>query len=300
MSSAGWYPDPGGQPGMFRYWDGRSWSPTVSPTPYTAPPLLNQPQLTVRSGSQPAGGYPAGSYPGATPQRRRPFGAFAIIGLVIAALVVGGFALVNSGLLNPFGRNGGVPSNPTDFCPKQSTVAPTTQTTQPAGRVQGGKLSFPRQGSPWEAPQPETRVPFGRDVLEQHVMVQENYDRLGASWVASILVGELVAGDGFFSPEEGSKIVSKCVMGVFYGDAVLARTDRVNKAVTVDGKDAWLLEMHLGFTIPGLNETGETAIILIVATGTESSSIYYASIPDSRPELLVTARQVQTQLRVEG
>ncbi|MCC6496489.1 MAG: DUF2510 domain-containing protein, partial [Propionibacteriaceae bacterium] len=22
MSSAGWYPDPGGQPGLFRYWTG--------------------------------------------------------------------------------------------------------------------------------------------------------------------------------------------------------------------------------------------------------------------------------------
>ena len=44
--------------------------------------------------------------------------------------------------------------------------------------------------------------------------------------------------------------------------------------------------MHLTFEIPGLQETGETAIIMIVATAPESSSIYYASIPDSRPDLL--------------
>ena len=58
--------------------------------------------------------------------------------------------------------------------------------------------------------------------------------------------------------------------------------------------------MHLTFEIPGLQETGETAIIMIVATAPESSSIYYASIPDSRPDLLQTARQIQGQLRVEA
>ena len=31
-------------------------------------------------------------------------------------------------------------------------------------------------------------------------MVEQNFDGLGSSWVASILVGELIAGDGFFSP----------------------------------------------------------------------------------------------------
>lgn len=100
--------------------------------------------------------------------------------------------------------------------------------------------------------------------------------------------GELVAGDGF--PQQGSEIVTRCVLGVFYGDVAVSRQDVVSQATTVDGKDAWVTEMHLGFSIKGLNETGETAIIVIVATSDESSSLYYASIPDSRPELLATAR----------
>ncbi|WP_084635077.1 DUF2510 domain-containing protein [Propionicicella superfundia] len=29
MSQPGWYPDPGGAPGQFRYWDGTTWSPIV-------------------------------------------------------------------------------------------------------------------------------------------------------------------------------------------------------------------------------------------------------------------------------
>lgn len=296
MSQAGWYPDPGGQPGMFRYWDGRAWSPTLSPTPYGPQPLLNQPPLAVRSGDAP---YAPGQVE--APQRR-PFGAWAIIALVIVALIAGGGALLTSGVLNPFTPTQSAPSNPTDFCPKRRVGDPTptaVQRAQPAGRVQGGQLSYPLLGAPWAPPAYEDRVPFGRDALEQNVLLHENYNGRN-SWVASVLVGELVAGDGFFSPQQGSEIVSKCIMGAFYSDAVLTREDRVNRATTLDGHDAWLLEMHLGFNIAGLDETGETAIILIVATGEASSSLYYASIPDSRPDLLATARQVQQQLRVEG
>ena len=307
MSAAGWYPDPGGQSGMFRYWDGSAWSATLSPNPYVGPPASAHPgQLPVTTGSVP-GAYPGAgqvgspyAYDAGAARQRRPIGALALIAVVVIALIVGLVALFGNGSLNPFGGPGPV-SNPTqDVCPKKKVVDPSQAPhVNPAGRVQGGKLSYPQLGAPWGAPQMEDRVPFGRDVYEQSVMVEENYDGLGSSWVASILVGELVAGDGFFSPKEGSEIVSRCIMGVFYADAVLDRKDVVNQATTVDGKDAWILEMHLGFNIPRLKEKGETAIIVIVATGTETSSIYNATIPDSRPELLATARSVQKQLRVE-
>ena len=298
MSQAGWYPDPGGQPGMFRYWDGRAWSQTVSPTPFGGGPQGPQQPLLVRASD--AG--PAAADTLQEGRRRRPIGAFLVIALVVVGLVVGGGALLTGGLLSPGAGNQGAPSNPTDFCPPQPLTLPTmTQRAQPAGRVQGGMLSYPLLGAPWNPPNGnELRVPFGRDVMEQNVILHPNYDGLGHSWVASVLVAELDAGDGFFSPQQGAEIVSRCLMGEFYGDAVLTRTDLVNEATSVDGRDAWLLEMHLDFSIPDLSETGETAIILIVSTGEASSSLYYASIPDSRPDLLAESRQVQQNLRVES
>ncbi|MDR3070001.1 MAG: DUF2510 domain-containing protein [Propionibacteriaceae bacterium] len=33
MSKAGWYPDPGGQSGQYRYWDGNNWTTSVSADP---------------------------------------------------------------------------------------------------------------------------------------------------------------------------------------------------------------------------------------------------------------------------
>ncbi|MCL2317083.1 MAG: DUF2510 domain-containing protein [Actinomycetia bacterium] len=37
MSPPGWYPDPGGAPGRFRYWDGHQWSPQTASAPGSVP-----------------------------------------------------------------------------------------------------------------------------------------------------------------------------------------------------------------------------------------------------------------------
>lgn len=302
MSQAGWYPDPGGQQGMFRWWDGQAWTPHVTANQFTPPPTQVPGMMPIREAA-PTGTPHTYTYDELNRQSSKKGPAFAVIivGLLVVGLIFGGWYLLNG--FRPGGLGGDAPaSNPTgDVCPKMSTKPEDlTPKSAPAGRVQGGKLSYPRQGAPWGWVQPDNRVPFGRDAFGQNVTVERNYNGRGNSWVASLLVGELVAGDGFFSPQQGSEIVTRCVLGVFYGDAQVQRQDRVSQATTVDGKDAWVTEMHLSFHIPGLKETGETAIIVIVATGAESSSLYYASIPDSRPDLLQTAKQIQSQLRVES
>lgn len=37
MATPGWYPDPAGRPGAFRYWDGADWASDTSQQPYAAP-----------------------------------------------------------------------------------------------------------------------------------------------------------------------------------------------------------------------------------------------------------------------
>jgi hypothetical protein len=181
-------------------------------------------------------------------------------------------------------------------CPRTTqSLAPVIHTAD--GRVHGGMLSFPRLGSPWGAPRTDGRVPFGRDVMEQSATVETNPSGT-VTWVASVLVAELAAGDGFYSPQEGSEIVVKCILGAFYGDAVVTRADTVNKAMSVGGKDAWLVETHLTFDVPGITTKGETAIVLIVATSLEASSLFYASIPDTSPQYLQPARDTMAALTV--
>ena len=38
MAQPGWFPDPGGQAGMFRYWDGTAWTDQLSADPGGQPP----------------------------------------------------------------------------------------------------------------------------------------------------------------------------------------------------------------------------------------------------------------------
>ena len=104
-----------------------------------------------------------------------------------------------------------------------------------------------------------------------------------------ILVGELQAGDGFFTPEQGAQIVVKCILGKFYGDNPVNSNVKVNEKVTIDGHEGWLVESQLTFDIEGLETKGELLIVAIVSAGNRSG-LYYASIPDTTPELVQPAR----------
>ncbi|MPM39036.1 hypothetical protein SDC9_85667 [bioreactor metagenome] len=282
----GWYPDPSGAPGRYRFWDGARWTTAVSRDPFSPPP-----------GATPPGG-PTPS-PGPTGSRPRAAGwwlAAAAIVVVMALVVVGVVRL--AGTLAPFTSAGGQAT--TQVCPPATGQTPTASAQPQDGRVHGGQLSFPQLAAPFGAVLPAPDVPFARDTHQQEVLVQPDFDGRGSSWVATVMVGDLYAGDGFFSPQDGSRIVVDCVIGRFYGNAQVTRADVRNEATTIDGHDAWLVESKLSFDLRGLDTKGERLIVAIVSTGPSSSGIFYASIPDTTPTLLEPARQALAGLRVDG
>lgn len=305
---AGWYPDPGGGAGLYRYWDGRVWSAATSANPSAPPPA---PVLGTASSPAPgtsmsgsasfSGPGSGGAYAGvsATPRRRSAWGWWlGAAALLVVLVVVGVFALRAIG--GSAGPGSGVPGGQAsqNACPPsiEETASPAPDPAD--GRVHGGPLSYPKLGSPWGAPQGEVRVPFGSDVQSQLVDVEPAYDGTH-NWVASVLVAELQAGDGFFTPEQGSQIVVRCILGAFYGDNPVTSDVQVNRGLKIDGRDAWLVESKLSFEIEGLKTKGELLIVAIVATGA-TAGLYYASIPDTRPELVKPARNVLAALTVDG
>jgi hypothetical protein len=334
-ANPGWYPDPGGGQGLFRYWDGKAWSAATSPNPSAPPPSQGLVGGgTPQQGSQPygQGGQTGSGESGQTPgygqggqpsygqsaydpsvgtayadyqeleKRKSPIGwwiagaALLIIIIVVAVLAIRAVTGGDTGT-----TGGGPAAQPSqDACPPQSTASPDAPASHPAdGRVHGGPVSYPQLGSPWSAPQPESRVPFGSDVQSQVVGVETNYDGQGSNWVASILVGELQAGDGFFTPEQGSQIVVKCILGSFYGNNPVKSNIKVNEKLTIDEHEGWLVESQLTFDIEGLETKGELLIVAIVSAGNRSG-LYYASIPDTTPELVQPARDALKQLQVDG
>jgi hypothetical protein len=317
-ANPGWYPDPGGGQGLYRYWDGKAWTAAISANPSAPPPsqglvASDTPQQGGQpygQGGQPAQGQsPYGQDHGSAyanfqqlEKKKSPIGwwiagaALVIIIIVLAVIAIRAVIGGETGTTS----SGPVTQPSQDACPPQNTASSVPGTTPPAdGRVHGGPVSYPQLGSPWGPPQGESRVPFGNDVRTQMVLVEQNYDGSGTNWVAQILVGELHAGDGFFTPEQGSQIVVKCILGAFYGDNPVNSNVKVNERTTIDGHEAWLVESQLNFDIAGLETKGELIIVAIVSAGNKSG-LYYATIPDTTPELVQPARDALKQLQVDG
>lgn len=266
------------------------------------PQSAAQPVYGQQSAGQPVYGQP-GEYPGAyagyqaTQKKKTPIGWWlGAAALLVVIVVVAVFVIRGLGSSDP--TTGPTVSQPSqDACPKRQSPLPSRAPQPNDGRVHGGPVSYPRLGAPWGAPIDDYRVPFGRDVQSQIVTVEPNYAR-DSSWVASVLVGELQAGDGFFTPQQGAQIVVKCILGAFYGDNEVRSDVKVNRAATIDGNAGWIVESQLSFDIPNLRTKGELLIVAIVTTGS-TAGLYYASIPDTRPELVQPARDALKNLRVD-
>lgn len=288
MSAAGWYPDPGGQHGHFRYWDGKVWSATTTTDPNQPPP-----------GSAPPGSAPLGPATPGSPARRagerRRTPAWLLIATVagiavIAVVITLGVRAVGERVTG--GSPGGAPTS--EVCPTEDTTSDSPAPQPNDGRVHGGVLSYPKLPAPWSDPEREFRIPFGRDVLRQDIVIEED-----PTWLVGVFVGELLSGDGFFGPEQGSEIVMKCVSGTFYGEGeVTYEVDR-NEAITVDGHDAWVVEADFKFDVSGVDAKSERVIIVIIATGEGTAGLFFASIPENAMEHEPAARTAMEGLTVD-
>ena len=276
MAERGWYPDPGGQKG-YRFWNGQAWSETLSLTPLQGPPL--EPGMSASDSGQQ--GMPS-SYGQITTQMAPKKSVLPWVLVIVGVLVVALIIWVVVGL----GGRQIIPDDPDDpviptgeVCPK-APLANERAEHPVDDRVYGGDLSFPRLGAPWEPEETtEVRVPFGRDTAQQWYM---NHPE--ALWGSSILVGELYAGDGFYEPEEASKIVTQCVFGAFYQDHLVIPSTLRSEPFTVDGFDGWITEATVTFSVPNLSITSELVIVIIVRTSSMSSSIFLASLPEDLME----------------
>jgi hypothetical protein len=303
-SLAGWYPDPGGAPGQYRYWSGEAWSEALSPTPYAPPPVTAAGDYTTTAYSRlqstpstvPLGGtfgasatqnpYLTGQVPPA--KKKRPVAP--LVTVIAIVVVLGVVAAILVPRLLGGSSTGGettppIIDQPTEMtCPEVGTESGDTYAHPNDGWVHGGRLAYPELiSSGWSQPQSDNRVPFGRDVMEQSYLLHYNYSGNGSSWVASVLVAELYAGDGFFSPQEGAEIVTRCVLGTFYDDAVVTRNDTRNESYSIDGTDGWIIETTLSFNIPDLPSTSEDVTIIVAATSDMTSSLFYSSVPTDSP-----------------
>jgi Protein of unknown function (DUF2510) len=304
MAAAGWYPDPAGGPGRYRYWDGARWSSFT-----TDDPRRPGPAKSPASSSTPS--EPAKAVPLTRPSRRRR------LGLIIGVLVVAFGVVVASAILVANLRSAGGDPLPTstasgteDASPSRTPTSTATPSATPSavprkpcpkgnplqrarhpsdGRVYGGNLSFEAQPT-FETAVVEPRFSFAYDVLQQSLPVSQN-----PAWIAQLAVGQLRRKDGFVRDARNTveSLVDCVIIGNMYGPYVPTRTDIRSESLSIDGRSGWLIDSEITIDRPDVQVAGDHVIFIVVRDGRDWG-FFFGAVPIGDAQLdAVLARAVR-------
>lgn len=318
----GWYPDPSGQSGRYRYWTGSSWSAQTTADPTSAPP--DRPAGSEVSGARTAAGQ---ADPGRPRRRGVLVGLLAlvvVIVLVVSVFVVRGLLGPESNVTisdpsstassyddsSPLATPSPTPTptptpspspspsrspsaakrNPLEACP---IGGPTVRQPHPSdGRLHGGGLSF-KPHSDWEDPGYYLRgLSWAYDVTGQSQATEPQ-------WLAILAVGSLRTADGFDNPHQSTEGVMQCIASSGYYDNVVSRKDIASRAVTVDGKPGWDLRSEIRVDQPGLSVEGDVVDVIVVDAGAnESLAMFVGAVPIGDQTRLATLNNTIHDLQV--
>ncbi len=292
MSQPGWYPDPGGAPGEFRFWDGSAWSSTTSPTP---------------------GGTPTGGGGG-----KRPIGLFIGIGagVLVIALVVVFLVFKPFGGGNDVAGGGDVDtSTPTKSAwnetssPSPTTPPPTGPSSTPSNpQSSGGSSANCADGDPNERTSsdkagkltggglvvntiPGWAVDLSPMGISYAYDVQSQSKRIAAGWYSNQAVGGLKKSDGFSSVSQAAEVAMQCMASSGFYQGFQKRTDLEKGTTSISGHSAYKIRSNIYVT--GHEPIkGDVVSVIVVDTGdADYFGVYFgiATIDDPGEALVKTA-----------
>lgn len=299
MADPGWYPDPGGAPNQYRYWNGTEWAAETSPTIDGPPPRSpNQAQLRRRRGLIIA----------------IAAGALVTVGLIAALLVMNPFGQevvsdpvdtssptgsawdeTTSPSATPTNVGESSSSNPassggsTVDCPQGNPAS--RQSDNVADKLTGGGISVDRVPT-WGTPS-TIELSFAYDVQAQTYSV-------ATGWFNDVAVGALRFADGFDTPEQSAEIVMQCLASSDYYSGFESRTDVASTAVTVSGKPGWHLRAEIRVTGHEAQDIeGDVVDVVVVDPQRgEHLALYQASATMGRADIQGLVDVAQASLSV--
>ncbi len=315
MSVPGWYPDPAGDPGRFRWWDGARWSTQTTADPSSAPPVTGP---THASGGRSRAWLP-----------------------VLAIVVV--VALGLAWALRP-SKDGAAESTdsstptisawnetpePTPSSPSPSSPSPSSSSSSssspsvsvpatpdpsggrpvacdvPAGDQLGafpanqgrfavGKLSMPVPAG-WNGPQPDSRMPMGRDTRGY---VQRVADETALGWQSAMNLSV-----GTFDPKvdlvQMAATLTQClVTSGFYTSVTVTVGEYRASRTTVSGRPAVLVSTVFNFSDPRLKTKGSAMRLVLVAVDDATVQIFFGVVPKEKADLVALVDATAKDLRV--
>lgn len=279
MPVPGWYPDPKGQPGHVRYWDGSRWQGLARPAAATTPPK--------------------------TADRPDRSPAWLVLAAVLIVAVVGGWFLTrgspgaqpDTNSASPTGSHwdelAPVSSSPPE--PSEATQVPCPEVTQsPAPlpsrtNLTNGRLSAkaPPNGS-------ASRSGVSR-LLTNHATFTYSYP--DSSWLSFVSVGTIPADAGFTDPATTARQVSECHLtsGNFTG---LESYDVVNsETITVDGHPGhWMRIAAVNSRTPGGGAIFDS--VVIDSADPAGLQVYWSGVVNADSELLSQMDATRASIQV--
>jgi Protein of unknown function (DUF2510) len=288
----GWYPDPAGVPGRYRYWDGSRWSTITTDNRREPLPSAGGSEETPDDAVEP------GTATRVAGTRRLPLIiAVLVVLLTVVAVGLGNFRqfvdrpITTSATPTPGASQSSAsptPATPIPLrCPKGN---PAMHASHPVdGRVYGGNLSFEKQPT-FERASVEKRFHFAYDVLQQTLAVSQD-----PAWIAQLAVGQLRSRDGFVDdPRNTVESLVRCVItGNMYSPYLPARTDIRSESLSIDGHPGWLIESEITVDRPDIPVAGDHTIFIVVRDGS-NWGFFFGAVPIGNAQLdAVLARTIR-------
>jgi len=266
----GWYPDPSGVQGRFRYWDGATWSDETTTDPSTPPPKAGVPAKVAGAGGNLTW--------------LIALGVLAVITAIVVALVLHGTGGIGGTHPAQEDTNSSSPtvsawdetSTPTPppptlgdgqlvGCPVATNMSTTRQV---AGKLTADTLSVDTidgwTSSPmWLAP-----------IYDSHAQTDTVYP----GWFSNIAVGLLANSDGFTDIATSAEQLMECFASSGYYEGFTGRTDLIpGEQISISGHAAWRIESDIYVT--GQRVQGDTSDIIVVdlGPGKDHLGIFFSS-----------------------
>jgi hypothetical protein len=223
---------------------------------------------------------------------------------VALLLVIGGVVLFSGGDDEP-SADPTTTTADTSVDTTTTTEADTT-TTEPetlSETVASGALSFTRLPAPWDdwVASGRSEIPELENTAGQYVVVQENAPS-GGQWIGNLLIGDLapsIAYSGEADLAAATQALTDQLVASYYVTGATA-TPVQSIAIDVDGHPAHFIHTELSFSQAGLDTTNEKVIVVVVETGADRPSVFWASIPYNRADLNGGMDEVYRSLTVDG
>lgn len=271
----GWYGDPRGAAGTWRWWDGGRWTGWLSPDASAPPP------------AEPAAG--PGTEPGTEPETTSSTATGGRVALSVAVLAVVAAVLVGVVVVGlvVWVSEPRLPTGPAVAPPPpQARVAEVTYSgSSRAAEIDEARMVMP--GSPYVcAPAPEAKPPAFLSLLSCTMIVHENYNAAGDDAGALVGLGVpepsmIVAGD---LPASARRVFDRLHTAFFYDQETTVGKVTTQKVDLGGAREAYSVYGNIGYDYEGLSSTYDRLFVLVALLDSGDYAVLYSDRPDDLPE----------------